>query len=82
MRAYAKLFFILLFVFIDFSAHADIVVPRDSVSYHVNIRSSNSSDAAERGVLRPGKQLPCIRSVSYWHVVRLPDGNEGFVSKR
>lgn len=62
-------------------AHADQVVPRDTVTNHVNVRQGPSTGSAQIGILAPGEQLEFIESVDRWHVVRLPDGTRGFVSK-
>src|SRR5688572_14415548 len=63
------------------AAHADQVVPRDTVTNHVNVRQGPSTASVPIGTLAPGEQLEFIESVDRWHVVRLPDGNRGFVSK-
>ena len=63
-------------------AFADIVVTRDSVRNFVNVRVSADGGSESVGQLRPGETLPYVRSVSGWHVVGLPGGTEGFVSKR
>ena len=63
------------------AALADQVVPRETVTNHVNVRQSPSTEAARIGILPPNERLEFIKSIGRWHVVRLSDGRRGFVSK-
>jgi beta-lactamase superfamily II metal-dependent hydrolase len=64
------------------AAHADVVVPADSVTTRVVVRASASAHSESIGSLHPGEQLALIGSVPYWHEVRLASGASGYVSKR
>ena len=61
-------------------AFADVVVPSPDVSTGVIVRASASSQSAQIRTLSPGQQLELVGS--HWHEVRLPNGAQGFVSKR
>ncbi|MCP4471328.1 MAG: hypothetical protein GY815_11700 [Gammaproteobacteria bacterium] len=68
-------------IFLFETVLADIVIPRNRVTHHVNIYESDSSSSSEIGELLSGSSLPYVRSVPRWHVVELASGKEGFVSK-
>lgn len=69
-------------LFVSCFAHADSVIPRESVRNGVNIRASDTSDSIALGLLAPGESLPYVGSVPNWHQVELTDGAIGYVSKR
>ncbi len=78
----ARLLPILLLGSFTFSAYADRVTPRDTVTSHVKIRLEADGDSTQIGTLQPGEHLEYVTSVTSWHKVRLDDGQEGFVIKR
>lgn len=63
-------------------AEAEVVVPRNSVTSYVNIRASADGNSPALGRLSPGQHLTYSRSVPNWHLVVMPGGTDGFVSKR
>ena len=60
-------------------SHGDIVVPINSVSKSVRVRSEASKNSAVRGKLGVGESAEYIRSKDDWHYMRLKDGTEGYV---
>ncbi len=70
----------LVFLFLPFCASADVVVPVESVTSHVNIRLSQDSASDIVGRLEQGDYLPLVASTESWHEVEIPGGATGFVS--
>lgn len=68
-------------VLVPACANAEIVIPRTTVTSHVNIRSAPDGEAMRVGQLEPGQSLPFVRSVPRWHEVRVSATSTGFVSK-
>jgi len=73
---------ITLLIAVTFSAYADRVELKPGVTGSVNTRPTASTDQDPIGSLPQGESLPHNGSVSFWHGVLLPDGRDGFVSKR
>jgi competence protein ComEC len=63
-------------------ATADTVTPSADVANRVIVRASATSQSAQVGALRIGQSAELIGSVPNWHLVRLSNGVQGFVSKR
>jgi beta-lactamase superfamily II metal-dependent hydrolase len=82
-RTRCCLFAGLLFIVATASAAlADVVTPTEDVTTGVVVRESASSQSALLGVIRPNEQAVLLGSVPNWHRVELPNGVQGFVSKR
>jgi hypothetical protein len=64
------------------SAFADTVIPSPDVTTGVVVRASASSQSPNLGTLRPGDHALLLGSVPSWYRIQLPDGTQGFVSKR
>ncbi len=60
---------------------ADWVVPSDRVNRWISVYSEPGADSTRIGRLRKGEHAALVRSVPFWHEVRLEDGRRGFVSK-
>jgi beta-lactamase superfamily II metal-dependent hydrolase len=81
MRLATLLFVVMFAIGIQFAAHADQVITRDSVTHFVNIRRMPTASSQAIGRLEPGQRLAYVESAPNWHKVRLSDGQEGFVFK-
>lgn len=66
-------------VLVTISAHADVVVPVDSVEEHVNVRMEADAKSEIVGRLRQGDSLRYERTVAGWHEVLLVDDAYGYV---
>lgn len=60
---------------------ADRVTPTERVTRRVIVREQATTTSSDVGSLRPGDSAELISSIPGWHLVRLTDGTEGFVSK-
>jgi hypothetical protein len=59
---------------------AEVVVPIDSVEYHVNIRMSPDAKSEIVGRLFRGDSAVVVRSIPEWHEVEIAGGATGFIS--
>ena len=59
---------------------AEVVVPIDSVEYHVNIRMSPDAKSEIVGRLFRGDSATVVRSIPEWHEVEIAGGATGFIS--
>ncbi len=82
MKRWVRFFALSLFLFVPGGTHAQEVVPSDDVVSHLNVRAEATTDSPVVGELAPGERAAYLGAVPYWYRVRLPDGTEGFVSKR
>ncbi len=59
---------------------AEVVVPIDSVEYHVNIRMSPDAKSEIVGRLYQGDSAAVVHSTPEWHEVEIAGGATGFIS--
>jgi len=59
---------------------AEVVVPIDSVEYHVNIRMSPDAKSEIVGRLFQGDSAAVVQSIPEWHEVEIAGGATGFIS--
>ncbi len=59
---------------------AAVVVPIDSVEYHVNIRMSPDAKSEIVGRLFQGDSAAVVQSIPEWHEVEIAGGATGFIS--
>lgn len=71
----------LFFLLLSSHSNADWVMPAERVQEGISLRAGPSSDTSFLGLLRVGERLEFVRSVPYWHEVRLTNGQPAFVSK-
>jgi len=60
---------------------AQLVLPSDRVSTHLNVRSSPATSSPIVGKLNPNQAALLVSSQPSWYGVQLDDGTQGFVSK-
>jgi len=70
---------IILFL-VPLIAAADVVVPVEAVTSHVNIRLSRDAASDIVGRLAQGDYLPFVQSTGGWHEVEITGGATGYVS--
>lgn len=61
------------------AAWADQVTPNDRVTTRLRVRAEASSDAEIVGYLKPGDQVPLVKTSGAWREVQLPD-TTGYVA--
>jgi len=76
-----RLFATLLLVLVPLTGRADLVTPSNRVTTHLIVRAQPSGQSAQVGTLQPGERADLLERVPRWYKVRLPSGQEGFVSK-
>ena len=62
-------------------AYADLVIPSDRVTSHLNVRQQPDVNSPILGKIRPDESAELLDSVPYWYKVMLDNGTQGFVSK-
>jgi len=75
-----KRLFGLLVCVLALPSAAEVVVPIDSVEYHVNIRMSPDAKSEIVGRLYQGDSAVVVRSSAEWHEVEIAGGATGFIS--
>lgn len=60
---------------------ADVVIPIESVEFHVNVRFGADPKTEIVGHLQRGSSMPLVRSIPGWHEVSLEGGGTGFISE-
>lgn len=63
------------------AAHADRVTPAARVKTHVTVRAKPASTAKAKGQLKAGESAAVLKTLTYWHQVRLDNGVVGYVSR-
>ena len=62
------------------TAQAQEVIPSEKVTRRVILREAATQRSADVGSFRPGERAELLEAGDDWHHVRLPGGDEGFVS--
>ncbi len=70
----------LLLCLLPLLSAAEVVVPIDSVEYHVNIRMSPDAKSEIVGRLFQGDSAAVVQSIPEWHEVEIAGGATGFIS--